>query len=144
MADLLGIARQWLSKIENGHQEVSPAIFLRFEALKRHPRFTKDDILGEREGMLDEPSGPYGAPTDDAQAREMVRLIEEAVDGVVKIAGNDLARLGWILEQAKAHLTPPANWTAAKRNPWATRRAPPEQADPNQHASGEGSGQASA
>ena len=103
--------------------------------------FTSTESPGVAEDVI---KAPHHGAVFDPQADEIARQIRATVESSIKTAGDDLARLGWILEQSKAHLTPPGHWTAKKPNPWAIRRAPTAQNDPPQADSGGGRGQASA
>lgn len=60
------------------------------------------------ESALAEDQAPYGTPAQIR--REIARRHADLLD----VAGDDVARLGWILIQTQTHLTPPAEWRQAK------------------------------
>lgn len=98
LADLLGIARVWLSKIENGHKLISDTLFLRFEALKRNPKFTGATTS---ESVMEEQK-PYLA--GDAPASRP--RIEQWIKGYLDLAEQTPGGLGYAWGQVRLHLRP--------------------------------------
>ena len=100
----LGVAREWVSRLENGDGAFSPPIQKRIMQLERDPAVTLDHISGE---MVIEPQAPYGAAGDLRQ--RIARHVRQSID----LAGDDVSRLGWLLVQAETHMTPPPTWRSA-------------------------------
>jgi transcriptional regulator with XRE-family HTH domain len=100
----LGIAREWLSKIENGKVAVSAEVFLAFERLEREHGVTSDV----------NPAAVQEAPAAYGPADRLRGEIRGDVETTIAAAGDDVGRLGWIREQVRAHVTPPASWRDLK------------------------------
>lgn len=103
MGDLLGKSREWIGKLERGEREISDRIFLRFEKVRREPRFLE---TGEPEvsTMTEEAGAIYGSP--ETLRAEIRRLMGTTIG----LAGDDVGKLGWVREQMLRHLTAPAHW----------------------------------
>ena len=96
----LGVTREWIGKLETTARPISASIQLKMAALKREQEFS-----GPREHVQEEASG-YGTRA----AKDLTRDIRKIVDEAIATARDDLARLGWIREQLRAHLRPPSHW----------------------------------
>lgn len=106
MGDLLGISREWVGKIERGERPVSAKIYLTFERVRREPRFSDTgEPEAAKSGAVEEPPASYGTP---AMLRQEVRSV---VEDTLRLAGDDLGRLGWTREQALRHLAAPEHWS---------------------------------
>jgi transcriptional regulator with XRE-family HTH domain len=105
LGKLLDTSREWIGMIERGSRPISADLYLRFENLKREPRF---DSAGAESasppGMLREDAAPYGSP--EMLANEARRIL----DTTLHAAGDDTAKLGWVREQMRSHLSMPAHW----------------------------------
>jgi transcriptional regulator with XRE-family HTH domain len=97
----LGIAREWLSKVENGKTPVSADLFLKLGTLRREEHFT---TAGSRSSMVRDDAGPSG--TTDSLRKE----IRERIEDVIRFAGDDAGKLGWIREQVIRHASAPDHW----------------------------------
>eukprot|EP01012_Entosiphon_sulcatum_P067127 TRINITY_DN96662_c0_g1_i1.p1 TRINITY_DN96662_c0_g1~~TRINITY_DN96662_c0_g1_i1.p1 ORF type:complete len:159 (-),score=18.92 TRINITY_DN96662_c0_g1_i1:209-685(-) len=122
MAGLLGVAREWLSKIENGKTPVSADVFLAFEKLLREHKHTSQGMVHEAKAG----SGPvdmFGdlrvvdATFDGTSLRDEVRRIFEES---LAAAEADPGRLGWLREQLLKHLAVPDHWRKRERLPGLT------------------------
>jgi transcriptional regulator with XRE-family HTH domain len=101
IAKELGVTREWVSKLENVRGDFSEFIRLKIEALERkYPEQVREPTSHH----VAEPAGGYG----DAGAAQ--GKIREQLEELLFAAGGDQARLGWILEQMRAHLAPPDHW----------------------------------
>jgi transcriptional regulator with XRE-family HTH domain len=103
MGDLLGKSREWIGKLERGEREISDRIFLRFEKVRREPRFL-DKSEPELSQHVAEAPGSYGTP--DMLRAEIRRLLGSTIN----LAGDDVGKLGWVREQLLRHVTAPAHW----------------------------------
>lgn len=99
MGRLLGVSREWVSKLENGREDVSEFVMLKLAKLEGETsagNVKKDHIAREDQA-------PYGG-----LEREVRLLFEE----VITAAAGDPGRLGWVREQLLSHLQVPVRWTA--------------------------------
>lgn len=111
LGKLLGLSREWIGKLERGERTVSAEIFLTFERVRRELRFSLKENSPDPSSL----DGPLvnedpGGQINDSPAiirHELRTLLDEGIG----LAGNDVARLGWLLYQAKQHLQPPAAWS---------------------------------
>lgn len=60
-------------------------------------------------GVLREDASPYGT----APIVKIRREIRESIEALLDIAGDDVARLGWIVEQLRGHLRAPGHWESS-------------------------------
>ena len=105
---LLGISREWIGKLETGKRPASAEVFLRFQALRREPKFSS----GEVQERPQESAGAVQASANPSPsvAGQLRIDISAAIDAVIKAAGTDVGRLGWIREQLNRHLATPTHW----------------------------------
>lgn len=112
MADELRMSPEWFSRIVNGKVEPQPDVALRLDELLRRRGFDpKTLVAGTTSAATDGPA----RPTSNAAAaieRDLRRELEQAI----KAADGRAERLGWLLEQARACLVPPAHWQAGEVN----------------------------
>jgi len=123
---MLGVAREWVSRLENRRGEFSEPIKHRIvqlenEALShehmRHRLMVEEPpemlpvVPTVRELMLTAtaPGPPLEVRSTEQQA-ELRELAAKLLSEALHSAGDDLARIGWIVEQLRTHLRPPAHW----------------------------------
>jgi transcriptional regulator with XRE-family HTH domain len=104
LGDLLGISREWVGKMERGERTISDRIFLRFERVRKEPRFLQKRELPGTAGVLDESHTVYGSP--ETLRGEIRGIVEETIS----MAGEDVGKLGWIREQALRYVSTPDHW----------------------------------
>jgi transcriptional regulator with XRE-family HTH domain len=103
-ARALGVAREWLNKIENGKAPVSAELYLRFEAIKRDPAFTR-----EKPGaplLIQEDAAPFGP----AESARLVTEIREKLQQLLNATGGDPRRLGWLHEELERMQRKTKDW----------------------------------
>lgn len=108
LADELDITPEWLSKIVNGRVAGSGDIGLRLDAFLRNRGLEPRSILELEPASIEgdavaEDRGHYSVPAD--QLRQSIRA--EAEKAILS-AGNDIGRLGWLLEELRS--LRPAHW----------------------------------
>lgn len=99
----LGVAREWLSKIENNKTPVSAELYLKLQALQREDDFTRRQASQPK--VTDVPAGYQSSPVDTLKGE-----IENELERLRASAGDDIGRLGWLRQElrvlnARAHLT---------------------------------------
>lgn len=126
LGKLLGLSREWIGKLERGERAVSAEIYLTFQRVRREPRFSSATF----EDM------PFADGTDHLLVGEMdfIRPLEGSPKAIrhelrtlledgIKLAGDDIARLGWLLYQARQHLKPPEIWKMSPEDrTWAMHK----------------------
>ncbi len=109
MANYLGVTREWVSRLERGKEEVSELIRMKLfqiqSAVKIGSIKEEYQVADERSLYGDEKRTDItsGAKPPPPVAREVRRRFEH----IMRLAGNDQSRLGWINEQMKMHLEQP-------------------------------------
>ena len=111
LGKLLDTSREWIGMIERGDRPISAAIYLRFENLKREPRFRSDSssVSGGDFPPIP-PASVVAGGSPGILARQARTILENTLDA----AGTDLAKLGWVREQLRSHLAVPAHWNQLK------------------------------
>lgn len=105
MGRLLGVTREWISKLENGREEFSEFIQMKMDAVEKNGVTQLHKQVWETSERVEEPSPtPQGAPRDTLQE------IDNHHQRLLLAADGDPVRLGWIREQQRAHLAIPAHW----------------------------------
>lgn len=101
MGRLLGITREWVGKLERAQEEFSEYVLMKIEQIRRLPPEAK----GEATAQNEESAADYGSAADN-----MRRDVNLHLQALLVAAGDDLARLGWIKEQMRRHVSPPEHW----------------------------------
>lgn len=116
MAQLLGVAREWLSKIENGKTPVSADVFLKFESVKREFEHTSQravqptlPVAGQREPFVAIDAVVTPGPVETLRG-EVRKIFEDTLAA----AGSDTGRIGYLREQLLQHFAVPDHWRARR------------------------------
>lgn len=143
LAEKLGVTPEWLSRVVRKGAKTSDDLSLRID------RFLTDQDIDPRSFFTSSGSIKLTASIRRAQgididadsggtsaASSLLRDIERHHASLLEIAGGDPARLGWIREQQRAHLAPPAHWHGKKLNPFVGIPTTEAQRNPPQPARG--------
>lgn len=113
MAKELRVSEFWLSKVLNGHRPPSDDLMLRLEDLQRRRKLVLGATADGIQDKLDEP-GPDGPlPVDPVD--ELKERIYQHYSRLIRAAGDDVQRLGWIAEQLRQHVSEPTSWGMKER-----------------------------
>lgn len=117
MGRYIGRGREWVSRLENSRGEFSDYVMLKVAELERmhshHGDVTYDQAMHA------------AAPTDEVVREDQSELPDTAqvmrgkifqhMDALLKAAGDNVQRLGWIAEQQRQHLSEPVSWGLHQR-----------------------------
>jgi len=106
-AKLLGYARPYVNRVENGHYPISDEIDARLIEIER----TKETSL-KGIPLVAEDSAPYGSSPKPAGllGKNIKRDIDEHMRLLLIAAGSNIVRQAWVLEQLRNHVSVPARW----------------------------------
>jgi hypothetical protein len=134
MGRYIGRGREWVSRLENDKGKFSDYVMLRIEELERMqshhipvipaPRshLKTGGPVGTAGATVEETEAPY--PADAVvEASELIepsthafqRTIRDHIEGLLRAAGHDVQRLGWIAEQLRQHVSEPHSWGKKER-----------------------------
>lgn len=103
MGDLLGVSREWVSRLERDRGEFSEIIRLKIEELEKGKSSHKRDG-DSHAGTASEDHARHGT------SETITREIKRHIDLLIEASKNDVKRLGWIHEQLREHVAIPKNW----------------------------------
>lgn len=99
-AKLLGVTRAYVSRLENGHFEISPRVAARLDEIERDKRTNVSAVIALQEDVATYQAG--GAPA--AQPTEQ-QIIDHFLASLA-VARNVPGGLGYVWSHLKLHLTP--------------------------------------
>lgn len=114
--EAIGVSRATLFNWFN--RDTPPPGNAMIEKIRRYLGPRADDILDDNldADSVREEQMPYGT------AAMLRREIQAHHEELITHAGDDVARLGWILIQTKTHLATPADWKAPLQKPTSMQR----------------------
>lgn len=105
---LLGVARAYVSRLENGHFAISDQVAGRLAEIEAAHGINARTKMTDGDMVLAEDQAPYGET-------EHLRVeIRRKVEDSIRAAGGDRIKLGWLLSQINEHTRPQAHWTDAE------------------------------
>lgn len=122
MSSELRVSEFWLSKVLNGHRPPSADLMLRLDDLVRRKGVVLTTNYDAHAVMeVADQSTHYGrdnppSKADQRQAAgDLSNKIRAHVDSLLRAAGADVQRLGWIAEQLRQHVSEPTSWRLKER-----------------------------
>lgn len=112
LADLLGVTREWIGKLETSERPISAKVYLGLRALASEGKFTPraggsyPDVTDFGAPLVAEASVAQGDEAAEKIRKECRRIFEQTME----YAGDDVRRLGWFHEQLLRHASVPEHW----------------------------------
>jgi len=117
MGGLLGVTREWVGKLERGQEDFSEFLLLKMEQVSSPPRDAESPQAEEATSHAKSERPEFDAKLHRPDRRNVADAPADLRDGimdlvtrVVRAAGDDPSRLGWITEQMRMHLSIPHHW----------------------------------
>jgi transcriptional regulator with XRE-family HTH domain len=117
MGRFIGRGREWVSRLENGKGEFSDYVMLKVAELERmqshHGDVTYDQAMHS--------SAPPDSVVreDRSELPDPAQILQESITqhmvGLLRAAGDDVQRLGWIAEQLRQQVAEPPSWGLHRR-----------------------------
>lgn len=107
MGKLLGVTREWIGKLEREKEDFSEFLLMKMEAARSTGSAGEQSSQSARRVYLPV-AGGYGPLQQAAELRD-------TLEKLIIRADLDPNRLGWLLEQMRAHLVAPSeHWKASQ------------------------------